>query len=154
MKVSRIGLCVTVCCLTVLSFGRFSSVAQPLSAISGNEESRLLGASGGPATACTGAGTCMACIPTAGCTAFPGWLGMAISGYCGGCTTAGMNGCTTAAAFSVCAPTPGGTCTTGGGAAACGTWDTPVTPIITAGACPATPCKTGAAGSPYCVNCI
>lgn len=154
MKVIRIGLCVTVCCLTVLSFGRFSSVAQPMSAISGTEQSRLVGASGGVDTACRAPSTCMACIPTAGCTPFAGLFGMAISGYCGGCTTAGTAGCATAAAFTACSPTPGGTCTVGGGPAACGTLDTPVLPIIAAGACPATPCAAGAAGSAYCVNCI
>lgn len=159
MKVTRSGLCVAICCLMVLSSGRFSSVAQPVSAISGAEESRLVGASGGPETSCRAPSTCMACIPTAGCTAFGGWTGMpAVTGWCGACTTAGTMGCATAAPFTVCSPTPGGTCTPGGGAAACGTLDTPVTPTATlvglVWTCPATPCAAGAAGSAYCVNCI
>ena len=156
MRIARIGLFLTICCLTVLSFGRFSSVASPRSVISSHVQSQLVGA-GGDSTQCTGTATCMACTPTAGCTAFGGWLGMPITGYCN-CTTAGMSGCSTAAAFTVCAPAPNTSCTVGGGAAACGTLDSPVTPIATrVGAvwtCPATPCATGAAGSAYCVNCI
>lgn len=154
MKIARIGLCATICCLTVLSFGMFSSVAHPRSTLSSRVQSRLVGASG-TSMKCTGTATCMACTPTTGCTTMAGWLGTPITGYCS-CTTAGMSGCSTAAAFTVCAPTPSASCAAG--TPACGTFDSPVTPVATmvggAWTCPATPCATGAAGSAYCVNCI